>query len=89
MDVTKVVSGKGIKAIILRMENVPAMGTTAIHSFEKFIKICNRKNIKVLISKIKEQPLAVLKKSGLYDEIGEENFFSATHDAVRYSEKII
>ncbi len=89
MDVTKVVSGKGIKAIILRMENVPAMDATAMHSFEKFIKICNRKDIKILISKIKEQPLAVLKKSGLYEEIGEEHFFNATDDAVKYSEKII
>jgi SulP family sulfate permease len=74
MDVTKVVAGKGNKAIILRMENVTAMDATALHSFEKFINICERKNIAVLISKIKEQPLSVLKKSGVYEKIGEDNF---------------
>lgn len=88
MDVTKVVAGKNNKAIILRMENVPAMDATALHSFEKFINICERKNIAVLISKIKEQPLSVLKKSGVYEKIGEDRFFAATEDAIKYSEKI-
>lgn len=88
MDATRVTSGIGTKAIIIRMENVPAMDATAVHSFEKFINICRRNKIQVLVSKIKEQPLEVLRKSGLYDVIGEDRFFDATDDAVRYSETI-
>lgn len=88
MDATKVVSGKGTKAIIIGMGNVPTMDATALHSFEKFVKVCKRNNIEVLVSKIKEQPLLVLKNSGLYDEIGEKRFFDRTGKAVKYSETI-
>ncbi len=88
MDVTKVVSGKGTKAMIIRMKNVPTMDATALHSFEKFVKVCKRNKIQVLISRIQEQPLLVLQNSGLYQEIGADRFFNSTEMAIKYSENI-
>ena len=89
MDATKVVAGQRVRAIILRMENVPAMDATALHSFEKFIHICERKKIRLLISKIKDQPLDVLKKSGVYDKIGPDHFFDTTDKAIQFSETLL
>ena len=34
-----------------------------------------KSNVKVIIKKLPKQKLALFKKSGLYDRIGEENFF--------------
>lgn len=89
LDTTKIIAGKGTKAIIIRMANVPFMDATALHSFEKFINTSQKKKIKVYISKINEQPLAVLKNTGLYEKIGAENFFTATADAIISSEEML
>ena len=35
----------------------------------------NKKNVKIIIKRLPKQKLAMFKKSGLYDRIGEENFF--------------
>ena len=89
LDTTKIISGKGTKAIIIRMENVPFMDATALHSFEKLIDICKKKKISLYISKINEEPLAVLQNTGLYERIGKENFFTSTEDAIISSEEML
>lgn len=89
LDTTKIIAGKGTKAIIIRMANVPFMDATALHSFEQFINISKKKKIMVYISKINEQPLEVLKNTGLYEKIGPENFFMATEDAIIASEEVL
>lgn len=72
------------KVLLLRMGKVPFMDTTGASNFSSIVNHFS-KNGTVIISGIKEQPKQVLQKMGLYDQIGEENFFAHTGDAIDYA----
>lgn len=74
--------GDKTNILVLRMRNVPAMDATALNAFDRMIDICQHKKIKILISGINKQPYCVLKKAGLIDVIGHENFFETVREAV-------
>lgn len=75
-------SKKNHKVMILRMRGVPALDATASKTLNDVFTQCKQNGITLVISHINEQPLSVLKKQGLYDEIGEENFAANIHDAI-------
>ena len=56
------------------MRSVPAMDITALNSLQRLCQECQDKGIQVIFSHVNEQPLSVFRKSGLYEEVGEENF---------------
>lgn len=62
------------KVIILRMRSVPAIDATGIHSFETIIQSCKKEGVILLMSHVNEQPMKVLTKAGMVEEIGAENF---------------
>ena len=64
----------GRRVLILRMRSVPAMDITALNSLQRLCQECQDKGIQVIFSHVNEQPLSVFRKSGLYEEVGEENF---------------
>lgn len=76
------------KVLLLRMGKVPLMDITGEAHFSSIIKDFSNHGI-VLISGIQSQPKKVLQKTGLYDVIGEEHFFSHTGDAINYAFKHI
>ena len=65
----------GVKIIIIRMRNVPALDETAMRALRGVYKACREKDITLFISHANEQPLSVMKKDGFVADIGEENFF--------------
>lgn len=65
---------ENIKCLILRMRSVPAIDATAMNSLESLYKKCEEKGITLLLSHVNEQPLKIMKKSGLYKKIGKDNF---------------
>ena len=75
------------ETLILRMRNVPAMDATALKAFRSVIKNCERKHISLLITGINPQPLEALKKTGIFEIIGENHFFFEVEDAIKYAEK--
>ncbi|MBN2852693.1 MAG: sulfate permease [Clostridia bacterium] len=75
--------GTKTEILIIRMRNVPAMDATALHAFKRMMIMCKHNHIKVMISGINEQPLTVLKKAGIYDQLGEDCFFREVDDAVK------
>lgn len=77
--------GYKTKTLIIRMRNVPAMDATALNAFKRMLHICKHKKINVLVTEINEQPLNVLKKSEMHDEIGQEYFFEKIEDAIQFS----
>jgi SulP family sulfate permease len=81
MDITNE-NEKHIRVIILRMRSVPAMDATGLHTLQKVVKICKKKNITLLFSHVQEQPLSVMEKAGFYQEIGQDNFCSSIDDAL-------
>ena len=64
----------GRRVLILRMRSVPAMDITALNSLQQLWEECREKGIRVIFSHVNEQPLSVFRKSGLYEQVGEENF---------------
>lgn len=64
----------GRKVLILRMRAVPAMDITAINSMHRLYDECKSKGIQMVFSHVNEQPMEVLKKSGMYDLVGADNF---------------
>ncbi|WP_316571232.1 SulP family inorganic anion transporter [Neobacillus sp. YIM B06451] len=72
------------KVLILRLGKVPFMDTTGESHFSSIVKdFCAHGQ--VLITGIQPGPLELLKKTGLYDFIGQEHFFSHTGDAINFA----
>jgi SulP family sulfate permease len=68
--------------LILRMRSVNAIDATAMHSLEMLWENCRKKNVTLIFSHVNEQPMAAIKKSGLYDKVGAENFCTHIDDAL-------
>lgn len=78
----------GVKTIVLRMRNVPSLDSTAMESLYAIYNDCKKNNLTLILSHTNEQPLSVMKKSGFYDELGEENFRSNIDEALAYAKKL-
>ncbi|MBQ6932454.1 MAG: sulfate permease [Clostridia bacterium] len=77
------------KVLVLRMRSVPAIDATGIHTFETIIKTCKKNGSTLIMSHVNEQPMNVLKKSGMYEEIGEENFCEHIDAALERAKAIL
>ena len=75
--------------LVLRMRSVPAIDATGIHSMESLIKTCKKKGSTLVLSHVNEQPMEVLRKSGMLREIGEENICEHIDSALTRAEKIL
>jgi SulP family sulfate permease len=74
------------KVLIIRMRNVPAIDSTAMHALKDLVRRTRAEGTQVLLSDVNSQPLIALGRAGLLDEIGEENLFGdvdAALDAAR------
>jgi len=60
--------------LILRMRAVPALDITALNGLRRLWVECGSKGIQVIFSHVNEQPLNVFCKSGLYEQVGADNF---------------
>ena len=79
---------EGIKVVIRRMRNVPALDTTAMRVLNEIYSTCKKSDLTLILSHTNEQPLSVMKKAGFYDELGSENFLPNIDEALAYAEKI-
>jgi SulP family sulfate permease len=70
------------KVLIIRMRNVPAIDSTGLHTLKDVAKRSARDGTLVLLSDVHTQPLLALGRSGLLEEIGEENVFGNLDDAL-------
>ena len=77
------------KVLVLRMRSVPAIDATGIHSFESIIKTCEKNGTTLIMSHVNEQPMKVLKKSGMYKKIGKENICQNIDAALERAEEIL
>lgn len=73
-EISDIVVKPGIKCVILRMRSVMSCDTDAIRSLEALVLKCREKGAVVIMSHVNSQPIKAMKKSGLYDMIGEESF---------------
>ena len=80
---------KSTKVLIIRMRSVPAIDATGIQAIEKIIARCKKNGTKVIFSHVNEQPMKIFKKSGIFEELGEEAFCANIDDALAESEELI
>ncbi|ULT59073.1 sulfate permease [Neobacillus drentensis] len=71
------------KILLLRMSKVPLMDTTGEAILASIVKHFAKSGI-VLVSGLNSQPENVLRKTGLFDLIGQDHFFEHTGDAIQY-----
>lgn len=62
------------RCIILRMRSVPSVDTDALKNLSALVKDCQKKDITIIFSHVNPQPMKAMKKSGLFEMAGEENF---------------
>jgi sulfate permease, SulP family len=70
------------RVLIIRMRNVPAIDSTAMHALRDLIRRTRRDGTQVLLSDVHSQPLIALGRSELLDEIGEDHFFGNVDEAL-------
>lgn len=61
------------RVLILRMRNVPAIDSTAMHALGEVVQACRREETLLVLSDVHAQPMFALAQSYLADRIGEEN----------------
>lgn len=74
---------------ILRLRNVPIVDATGLYSLKSFHEKCRHSDIALIISGIHAQPLNVMKRSGLYEAIGEKNIFTNFREALHYAGQLL
>ena len=77
------------KVLLLRLAKVPYIDTTGEANLASLVKHFTKEGGIILISGIQQQPLQVLKQSGLYALIGSDRFFAHTGEAIDYALKQI
>jgi SulP family sulfate permease len=63
------------KVLIIRMRNVPAIDSTAMHALRDLIRRTRAEGTVVMLSDVHSQPLVALGRSDMLDELGEDFIF--------------
>lgn len=72
------------KVLLLRMGKVPFIDTTGESMLSSIVHDFSKHGI-VILSGVNEQPKKVLRKTGLYQFIGEDHFFEHTGEAIDFA----
>ena len=70
------------KVLILRLRHVPAIDSTGLHALRELVQRSRNEGILVILSDVHAQPVVALERSGLYDELSEENIHGNIDDAL-------
>ncbi len=77
------------KVIVIKMKYVFSLDASSLVALSDFVHEARRKGIIVYISGLTRQPLDVVRKSGLYDQIGVECFFGDQASAVAAAGRLV
>jgi SulP family sulfate permease len=70
------------KVLILRLRHVPAIDSTGLHALREVVRRSRQEGTLVILSDVHAQPVVALERSGMYDELGEENIHGNIDDAL-------
>jgi SulP family sulfate permease len=70
------------KVLIIRMRHVPAIDSTGLHALRDLVRRSTKEGTLVILSDVHAQPVVALERSGLYDELGEDNIHGNIDDAL-------
>ena len=77
------------KCLILRMNSVPALDSTALNALTELYDKCTQKKITIILSHVNQQPMNVMEKSGFAQKIGMENICDNIDDAIARAEQLV
>jgi len=69
------------RVVILRMRDVHAMDATGLHALEEVHARLGRAGTAMLLSGVREQPMAALERSGVLEMLGPDNVLASFRDA--------
>ena len=87
-QISNIIVKPGISCVILRMRAVPSLDTDAMRGLETLISKCSSKGAAVIMSHVNPQPLKAMKKSGLYELVGAENFCADINSAMQRAKQL-
>ena len=61
------------RVLVLRLRHVPALDATGLRALEDVLARTRREGTRLILSGVRDQPLAVMRRSGFLDALGEEN----------------
>ncbi len=70
------------KVLILRLRHVPAIDSTGLHALRDVVRRSRQEGTLVILSDVHAQPVVALERSGMYDELGEDNIHGNIDDAL-------
>jgi len=70
------------KVLIIRMRHVPAIDSTGLHALRELVHRSRKEGMLVILSDVHAQPVVALDRSGLYDELTEDNIHGNIDDAL-------
>ena len=75
--------------LIIRLRHVPAIDSTGLHALRELIHRSRQEGILVILSDVHAQPVVALERSGLYDELGEDNIHGNIDDALNRARQFL
>lgn len=78
-----------MKCLILRMRSVSTIDATAMHNLEEMQTGCEKRNIRLILSHVNEQPMHVMEKAGFVERVGRENFCAHIDEALKRAEHFL
>lgn len=70
------------KYLILRMNTVTAVDSTAMNALEKLGERCEANGVQIVFTHVGKQPMQAFEKAGFAQRIGKEHFYPHIEDAV-------
>lgn len=77
------------QCLIIRMRSVPSVDSTAMNALAGLSEYCKKHDITLILSHVNEQPMRAMKKAGLYEIIGKDNFCKNINASIEYAESIV
>ena len=77
------------KVRIIRMRKVPFIDSTGVHNLSNMCRMCSQLGVKVVLSGVNPNVMAVLEKAGMDRQVGKENICSHISLALKRAKEIL
>ena len=77
------------KVRIIRMRKVPFIDSTGVHNLSNMCRMCSQLGVKVVLSGVNPNVMAVLQKAGMEELVGKENICSHISLALQRAQEIV
>lgn len=85
----RIETDRDTKVIIIRMRSVPAIDANAMKILHDMVCDAKKRDITMVFSHVNAQPMNVMKRDGLIELAGKENFRTNIVDAINYAKTLI